>query len=259
VLPFPLGTSFVSGQPVYFPFQGQARGRACYAAKYRQVYRGRTHGIEETAAETYLLFVGAEGGAEPDTTGTPTTTGTTLPLTASLSDGTYRFVLQRRNKYRVTSGNLTSTLVRISGGTLTSLLPGAVSESAVSVVGWNAVITANYQDLARPANRFRIVVSQATTVIPANPYVQTSYVTMDQGDGIAKLETIIALQDTTALPLQTGAVSVAIRAEFFTAPSTVRAGPETTIETTAPGTTYAAAEGHLVDILSGTTHWERTT
>jgi hypothetical protein len=207
------GEGDVSGLPIEVPFGAVVRGLGAWSVRYGAAVRGANRGIAEAGLEGWLLFL-EEGGAEPDLEGEPTAFETTLPIEVPVADGTYRGVLQRRNRYGLRSGNTESTLIVVRDGSAGVAPPGPVEFEidGGAVIGWRLGFEAQYlSDPDRPALLFRWEVSQLTT---GAPVVQTGTVPMvPDADGVGKMAVSVALGDLTAIPTQTGVVALRVRAE----------------------------------------------
>lgn len=233
----PLGTEFVSGESVKLRYAAALRGLPIYTTRFASQLRGANRGIENDALEGYELYVNADTPVTDFST--PAVTGATLPLDYEVpSDGTYYFVLQARNKHNVVSGNREQSVIVIEDEAETDGPIAAVNNARAQVAGFKIRILAEYlEDTNASPTTFRIASRQLTSGAPAT---QTASATLStRADGVAVLDTVLTMQDLTALPTQTGVVEIDVWARRGVSTD----GPITTITANVPGATLASTTG----------------
>jgi hypothetical protein len=114
--------------------------------RYSHNLRGR-YRIVDDDLERYELYVGTDG--EPDLSGAPFETFTTLPhTTAALTAGhTYCLVLRRRNKHNLCSQNVSSTVVIVDADGNESTPPGSPEFALAQAAAGAVLVQATYDYL----------------------------------------------------------------------------------------------------------------
>lgn len=172
---------------------GRARGLHGMALACAVALRGRSRSADD-AMDRYELFVGSDAAADP--TGPPLATFANLPfLTPALDPGhAYQFLLRRRNRWGLSSENLSAwALVLGADGQPLDAPQGPEDVTLTPSAAGTAVLTARYASAADPNAGDTWAVYLTDDGLDPDPLTTTAQSQpLGRGDGVARLRLVVA-------------------------------------------------------------------